>query len=162
MLWNGVTNMSTLNTSKPDFFTRHTSKCTNCQKCIVSKENRSIHKAHNVNQKHIRHYQLDGQIFPRGTQSVCDYILLDDTEKKAYLIELKGRNTEDAIPQIEKSERAVKSYLPGYVFFYRIVFSGSGTHRLAKTALARWKEKHGKRNDVVVASYGRSIYEEEI
>ena len=154
--------MSTPTRSQTNLFLGHDSMCGAHQKIIVSRENQSIHRAHNANSKEVRQYQLDGQIFPKGTRSVCDYILLNDTEKKAYLIELKGRNTEDAIPQIEKSEQAVRSSLHGYAFLYRIVFSGSGTHRLAKTALVAWREKHGKRDNVFVASYGRSPYEEEI
>ena len=154
--------MSAPSTSKVNLFAGYSSKCGNCPKIIVSKENQSVHSAHNVKRKQVRQFHLDGEIVPKGNQSVCDYILLDDTEKKAYLIELKGRNTEGAIPQIERSEQLVKASLPGYALFYRIVFSGSGTHSVAKSNLLAWKAKHGMRGNVYVASFGRSVYEEKI
>lgn len=154
--------MSTLSTSKVNLFAGHESKCENCPKIIVSKENQSAHRAHNVERKQVRQFHLDGEIVPKGNQSVCDYILIDDTEKKAYLIELKGRNTEGAIPQLERSEQLVKASLSGYTLFYRLVFSGSGTHGVAKSNLLAWRAKHGMRGNVYVASFWRSVYEEEI
>ena len=145
-----------------NLFDGHNSLCTRYQKVIVSTEKRSTHKGNNKACKEVRQYRLDGGVFARGTRSVCDYLVLNDKDKIAYLIELKGQHTEDAISQIQKAEQAVKPSLSGCEFLYRIVFSGSGTHSLTKTALVAWKEKHGKCNNVFVASYARGIYEEEI
>ena len=40
--------------------------------------------------------------------------------KKAYFIELKGKNIDDAVEQLAAGERMCKAELQGYSIFYRM------------------------------------------
>lgn len=53
----------------------------------------------------------------------CDFLLVNDTQQKAYFIELKGGNIDDAVDQLEAAEKKCRAELAGYAFFYRIVCS---------------------------------------
>ncbi len=145
-----------------DIFEGHKSLCFLHQKEIVSEENHAEHRACNIEESRVRQYKLDGDVIPRNKQRVCDYIVLNDDEKTAYLIELKGRHTEEAIEQIASSEKAVKPSLQGYDLFYRIVYHGRGTHKIAGARLLAWREKYGKREKKWVAQFTSTSYKETI
>ena len=77
------------------------SKCKKNDKIIVSKDLNTDrkHVAENLKQNNVRQYQLDGVIIKN--QKTCDYLVLNDDSKKAFFIELKGRNVSEAISQFE-------------------------------------------------------------
>lgn len=122
------------------------SRCEKNQSIIVSrdKSNRVSHCAINPQREFdVRKYQLDGDLVKQ--EKCCDFLLINDTKKKAYLIELKGGNIDEAIPQLEAGEKKCKDELKGYVFLYRIVCSKAKTHKIESTAFRRFKEKCGNR-----------------
>lgn len=67
-----------------------TSLCSKNAKQIVSRDkgNPQYHKANNVSNSEVTHYQIDGKVIKTGDR--CDYLLMNETSKTAYLIELKG------------------------------------------------------------------------
>lgn len=101
------------------------------QKIIVSKDSGSprVHRA--INPKglfEVRHFKLDGNLVKN--QTCCDFLLLaiHDTCKKAFFIELKGKNLEKAVIQILAGESLCQEELEGFVSYYRIVTSKTPTH----------------------------------
>lgn len=91
------------------------------------------------------HYvkKIDGELF-RQTKC-CDFLLINDSTKKAYFIELKGGNIDDAIEQLEVGEQKCKDELKGYISYYRIVCSKARTHKIKSVKFRKFKEKCGER-----------------
>ena len=122
------------------------SKCGKNQAIVVSKDKgtRREHRATNPKRQFdLRHYKLDGEVFSQTT--CCDFLLVNDSMKKAYLIELKGKNIDDAVEQLEAGERMCKAELQGYSFFYRIVCSKAKTHKIRGNKFRKFQEKCGPR-----------------
>ncbi|MGN0485478.1 MAG: hypothetical protein ACI4HI_18215 [Lachnospiraceae bacterium] len=95
------------------FLTSEKSLCKKDAKVVVSKDKGSQvqHRAENPKKFDLRHYKLDGGIFTQVR--CCDYLLVDDNNRKAYFIELKGENIDDAVEQLEAGERNCKNELEG-------------------------------------------------
>ena len=122
------------------------SHCKINQKIIVSKDKGSQreHRAENPRQQYkVRHYKLDGELVQNRT--CCDFLLVNDSGKKAYFIELKGGHIEDAIRQLEKGADICRPELSEYDFYYRIVSSKVRTHNVQKSAYRKFKDRHGSR-----------------
>lgn len=122
------------------------SKCTPNQKIIVSKDKGEMreHRAINPKQMYsVRQYQLDGELIKQ--QTCCDYLVLNDTLKKAYLIELKGKRINDAVIQLEAGENKCKEELKDYIFHYRIVASKTKTLDMRSPKFRKFQEKHGNK-----------------
>ncbi len=122
------------------------SLCEKKQAIVVSKDpgKPRAHRAVNPKRTYsLRHYRLDGELVKNET--CCDFLLVNDSMRKAYLIELKGEHIDDAVEQLEAGERKVRSDLSGYIFYYRIVGSKARTHKINGNKLRRFKEKCGKR-----------------
>ncbi len=120
------------------------SLCKANQKQIVSKDRKESRKhiAYNPDQAYqVRHYRLDGNIV-RQTKC-CDFLLINDTLKNAYFIELKGGNVDEAVPQLERGYGLFHSELAGYQYYFRIVPSRVRTHDIKKTAFRKFKDKWG-------------------
>lgn len=66
--------------------------CEEKQKIIVSKDSGTarIHRAVNIDGDYVRHYKIDGNVISDKTVKKCDFLLLNDSKKDAYLIEVKG------------------------------------------------------------------------
>ena len=108
---------------------------------VTSAENGSKHIANNRDKNDIRQFKIDGDVFPVNTEPQrCDYLLLNDTKKTAYFIELKGTQAKKAIDQIEASISEIKGSIPQYKIYRRIVTS-RGTHGVQQESLTRWKIK---------------------
>lgn len=119
------------------------SKCEKYQERVVSRDkgNKREHIAVNPQKKYeLRKYQLDGDIVKQT--KCCDFLLLNDTLAKAYFIELKGKNIDDAIEQLEAGEKLCKNDLQGYKFYYRIICSKIKTHKIQGSKFRKFKEKH--------------------
>lgn len=126
--------------------TAENSHCEERQKIIVSRDHGTSreHRAYNREQKYcIRHYKLDGELVKQ--QKCCDFLLINDTCRRAYFIELKGGNVDEAIPQLEKATRICRPELEGYEYYYRIVQSKARTHDLKKLSFRKFKDKCGSR-----------------
>lgn len=128
-------------------FNPEESRCTERQITIVSRDkgNPRMHKAYNRETEpyYVRHYKLDGELVKQ--EKCCDFLLLNDSLKVAYLIELKGRNIGDAIPQLENAKKICQSELKGYTFLYRIVCSKVNTHDIHMSKFRKFKDKYGSK-----------------
>ena len=84
---------------------KYKSMCQERQKIIVSRDQGAarVHQARNVDSDLVRHYQIDGYVICDPSVRKCDFLLLDDTKKKAYLIEVKGTDIKHAVGQLELS-----------------------------------------------------------
>ena len=122
------------------------SLCEKNQAIVVSRDRgaQREHRADNPQRKFdLRHYKLDGVLIQQTT--CCDYLLVNDSRKKAYFIELKGGNINDAVDQLEAGEQKCREELKGYWFFYRIVCSKAKTHKIQNIKFRRFREKCGAR-----------------
>lgn len=122
------------------------SLCEKNQAIVVSRDRgaQREHRAYNPQRKFdLRHYKLDGALIKQ--KKCCDNLLVNDSRKKAYFIELKGENIDDAVDQLEAGEQICKTELEGYSFFYRIVCSKAKTHKIRNNKFRRFKEKCGTR-----------------
>lgn len=126
--------------------TKEKSLCKERQSIIVSKD-KGTPRAHNAineaGKNLVRHYKLDGDLVKQ--QKCCDYLLVNDTLKNAYFIELKGRNIDEAVLQLKSGAQLCKSELPNYTFYYRIVASKVRTHEIQKTEFRKFKDACGNR-----------------
>lgn len=128
------------------FLTHTNSICERNQAIVVSKDrgNQREHRATNPQRLFdLRHYKLDGELFKQT--KCCDFLLVNDSSHKAYLIELKGGNIDEAVEQLEAGEQKCKEELRGYTFFYRIVCSKAKTHKIQSVKFRKFKEKSGIR-----------------
>ena len=74
------------------------SLCEKNQAIVVSRDKgtRREHRAANPQRQfELRHYKLDGELVRQ--QTCCDFLLINDSGKKAYFIELKGENIDKAV-----------------------------------------------------------------
>ena len=125
--------------------TKERSLCEEFQKEIVSKDkgSRVRHIAHNRQPlKAVRHYKLDGDIFKQ--EKMCDYLLINDSDKRAYFVELKGSKIDESILQLESGRNRCKEELKGYEFYFRLVSSKARTHDIKKNSFRKFQDKYGK------------------
>lgn len=134
------------------------SLCEERQKIIISKDvkSRCEHRAHNSKQKLVRHYQIDGGVITDKTVQKCDFLLLNDDDKVAYLIELKGTHILNAVKQIQQTEQHLKEDLKGYKLKYRIVYKAN-THALRDSEYTKFCR--ARKNQVKAST---NMIEEEI
>lgn len=128
------------------YLTAEKSLCKKRQAKVVSKDKKQtrIHRAINPGKKfELRHYRLDGEIVENET--CCDFLLINDSTQKAYFIELKGKNIDQAISQLEAGKKKFESELHGYSFYFRIVCSKAPTHKVRSTEFRKFQEKYGIR-----------------
>lgn len=119
------------------------SLCENKAKIIVSKDkytNRR-HISNNLKENNVRQYQLDGVVIKN--EKSCDYLVLNDDNKKAFFIELKGSNVSEAIPQFEGAIKKLSSELLNYSFKFRIISSKSKSHEIRDSKIISFKKKYG-------------------
>lgn len=109
---------------------------------FTSSENRCVHIGRNPGAHNVRQFKIDGGVFPNGTiPQRCDYLLLNDSAKESYYVELKGSNIPKATQQIDSTVNVISSSLPGYKIFRRIVYK-SGTHKIDEGSVVKWKLRH--------------------
>ncbi len=124
-------------------FSEYENLCTDDrQKTIVSRDKRSDcrHIAQNIIRQNklrsgVRQYKIDGNIIKAGNK--CDYLVLNDDLKTAYLIELKGNKIHDAIKQLEDTLQMMKDTI---ILF----FSGLLTQESVRTLFATTRPLVGK------------------
>lgn len=110
---------------------------------IVSRDKRNpqYHRANNHSKSYVTHYKIDGVVLKLGNK--CDFLLMNEEKKKAYLIELKGSDLVEAAQQLEATEAALRQELYGYDLQYRIVANKCKTQEIYSSAYRkyqiRWK-----------------------
>lgn len=129
--------------------------CEKNQKKIVSQERKSKHHAYNKDLNDVRQFKLDGNLVKQKT--CCDYLLLNDTKKQAYFIELKGRDINKGIKQLECGVEIFRPELMNYEKFYRLVYTKARTHSVESNDFRKFKENNKK-----YFKYKENILEEDI
>lgn len=110
---------------------------------FTSVENGCMHKANNNDKNDVRQFKLDGEVFPPNAKPQrCDYLLLNDTKRSAYFIELKGAQAKKAIEQIETAVQEIREAIPNYSIYRRIVIK-RGTHSIQNSDILAWKKRYG-------------------
>lgn len=117
--------------------------CGKTQKIIVSKDSGEtrIHRAINNGRSDVRHYQIDGYVIKDMAAKKCDFLLLNDTKKDAYLIEVKGTDLKSSIAQLENTENRLREDLKGYQKKYRIVYRAN-THAVRSSEYTKFCLRH--------------------
>lgn len=126
------------------------SQCEERQPIIVSRDKgqRREHRALNNDRCLVSHYQIDGVVIKEGKR--CDFLLINEDRRIAYLIELKGSCIEDGVEQLAETEKKLSKEL-SYCqeIKYRLVFSKARTHDLRGCKFKRFQSQHRKQGDFV-------------
>jgi hypothetical protein len=94
----------------------------------------------NQSSNHLAKYRVDGGLIS-DDGAKCDFLLLNCEQKQSYFIELKGSDIIRAIEQIDRSIDKLKTDLPDFAFFARIVLSRVNTIDLKNTKLLKLEKK---------------------
>ncbi|MCL1989100.1 MAG: hypothetical protein FWG64_14175 [Firmicutes bacterium] len=135
--------------------------CDKNQPIIVSQDggkNSPKHTAINAAEPpaYVTQYKIDGVILKNET--CCDFLVINEETRIAYLIELKGHGIEKAVDQLESTEKKLSKQLENYDLRFRII-----AKRFPKPARETTKFKkfcHNRKNKVIHRSGG--YLEEEI
>lgn len=81
---------------------------------IVSRDkgNPQYHKGINTEEAFVTHYKIDDIVITSGGR--CDYLLMNEEKRIAYLIELKGSDLVKAAGQLETTEKVLRQDLADY------------------------------------------------
>lgn len=117
--------------------------CDEHQKEIHSKENNSEHIAVNKDGDSVRQIKIDGDVLPvsYNKERRADYLVLDETKKNAYLIELKGSHIMSAFAQLENTDKKLSNALKGHNVYWRVVCS-SRTVNLKDNNVKKYQKNH--------------------
>ena len=144
---------------------KYQSLCENNQQIIVSRDPKSknpvVHVANNRFRNSVMQYRLDNKSILGGNTSCCDYLVLNCEKKRAFFIELKGRQVLKAKEQIERAEALVGNDLPEFIRCYRIIYKGR-THDVQSSTIVNWKKKAGACEGVPVVLVKNGKCEEQI
>lgn len=118
------------------------SLCGKHAKEIVCSENNKVFKAYNRQNHLVYKFKIDGDVLPSSDSgNRCDYLVEDETKKRAYLIELKRTQLLYALEQIDSTIVRFRSILKGYDLFPRIVYHGN-THDIHGNTYRKFKTKY--------------------
>jgi hypothetical protein len=111
---------------------------------ITAEEKGKKYIGHNISGKLFSRFRVDGCLIKEGKK--CDFLILDCEEKKAYFIELKGKDILNALEQIDRSIEVLFSKLNDFNINARIVLSKlnppdlrSSKYIKLERKLKRWK-----------------------
>ena len=132
------------------------SLCEERAKTILSQDRRNPQKHIGQNKDYcaVSHYQIDGVVLKEGKR--CDFLLMNDEKRTAYLIELKGSDLCRAAQQLEATAAALSQPLSGYTLYYRIIANKCKTQEIESTAFLKYRMKWKR------LKYGSKTIEEEI
>ncbi len=103
----------------------------------------------NPEKKHIRQFQVDGEVFPKDREPErCDVLLLNDTDRQSYYVELKGTDIPKAVRQIESTISLISSSIKNYTIFCRIVVHRARTHKIKDHTVLAWQNKRKGRTKI--------------
>lgn len=86
-------------------------------------KNKKTYKYINKSKHFIVKIQVDGCLLSNETERKCDYLILNCSNKSAYLIELKGSDLSHAASQILNVIHIFQKELTGFEIHARIVLS---------------------------------------
>lgn len=112
---------------------------------IVSRDkgNPQYHKGINSGRAYVSHYKIDGVVIKSGNR--CDFLLMNEVARIAYLIELKGSDLIKAVKQLEATENTLKQQLSGYSLRYRIVANKCRTQEIRSSEYRKYQLRWNKR-----------------
>lgn len=133
------------------------SLCEKQAKMIVSRDSGTSreHRAENADRSWVTHYHIDGNVITAGNK--CDYLLINEDKRVAYLIELKGADLVVAARQLAATIDRLSTRLSSYSLQYRIVASKCKTQEIESSEFKRYRMKW-KRS----LQYKTNILEEKI
>lgn len=123
----------------------YTSHCEAHAPIIVSQDHGVTspkHIANNRKKSLVYQYKIDGEVITVGPR--CDYLVINDELKTAYLIELKGSDVIHAAEQLSATADVLFCCLKGYKLFFRIIANRISTHAIKSTAYKKYEMKWGK------------------
>lgn len=124
---------------------------------FVSSENGCTHVGQNEAHDSVRHFQIDGGVLPKGKDPMrCDYLLLNDSNQRAYFIELKGSDIKKATEQIDASVAMIAASLPGYSVYKRIIYH-TRTKAMANSDVLKWQKRNAGRYVIKERFFPESI-----
>ena len=109
------------------------------QPIIVSEENGCKFVANNKTKGDVYHYKIDGDIVNDKVNRKCDYMI--EKNDRAYLVELKGKHLNDALEQLENTEKLFKAELAGFTLCMRVVYRPN-THAVYSSKARIFIGKH--------------------
>ena len=117
--------------------------CKEHQKEIHSKENNSEHIAVNIDGDLVRQIKIDGDILTANynQERRADYLILDETKKTVYLVELKGSHIMSAFLQLENTNKKLSNALKGHKVYWRVICS-SRTVNLKNNDVKKYQKNH--------------------
>ena len=102
----------------------------------------------NPEKKHIRQFRVDGDVFPEGKEPErCDVLLLNDTDRQSYYVELKGTDIPKAVRQIESTISLINPSI-NYTIYCRIVVHRARTHKIKDRSVVAWQNKRKGRTKI--------------
>ncbi len=119
------------------------SLCNKYASQIVSQDkgNPQYNKGINSANTYVTHYKIDGIVIKTGSR--CDYLLMNEEKRIAYLIELKGSDLVRAAGQLEATEKFLGQELSDYELQFRIIANKCKTQEIHSSAYRkyqiRWK-----------------------
>jgi len=132
------------------------------KRLVVSEEKKKKHRAINASENDVRQYRIDGDVIT-GKQKRCDYLLLNDTKRNAYFIELKGSSIDQACKQLLSVWDIFEGCpdLKEYVFLFRIVYSGSPSPSIIGSSERKLKQRTAKTKPLKVDGRKVKLYRKE-
>lgn len=122
------------------------SKCKPKQAIIISREGTKEHRAINQKKNYVSQYKIDGEVIKHNSMK-CDYLVLNEDKREAYLIELKGSDISHAIDQLEATEKELRNELNIYYVKYRIICSKAKTQATYDIKYKKFKNKHKRQGE---------------
>lgn len=128
----------------------YSSLCKECQHIIVSRDTgtRREHRALNKDACRVTQYKIDGGIVC-DTSIRCDFLVMNDDRRDAYLIELKGSDIEHALDQLEATAHRFQNELRGYCIKYRLVCSRVKTQATYGIKYKKFCKKHNSDKEFI-------------
>ena len=128
----------------------YSSLCEERQRIIVSRDKRTRreHRAVNPDSCHVSQYNIDGNVVSDSSIR-CDYLVMNEDRRNAYLIELKGSDIEHALDQLEVTAERLQKQLQGYCIRYRLVCSRVRTQAIRSIKYRKFCKKHNGTNEFI-------------
>lgn len=88
----------------------------------------------------VTQYRIDGYVITQGNK--CDYLVMNETDSIAFLIELKGSDLSWAAQQLASTEENLRHiFAKDYEFRFRIVASKCKTQEIESTEFRKYRAK---------------------
>lgn len=123
----------------------YTSDCGRNDARIISRDRNSQRHHCGINKygAYVTHYRIDGVVIVKGKK--CDFLLINEDKKTAYLIEIKGADLSEAARQLAGTEEALSEQLSGYSVHYRIVASKCKMQEIETASFKKFRLRWGRR-----------------